>query len=40
MLFNFGAVFALSWFYLHGFKDLKRWLGARRTKKAAAGESE
>lgn len=34
VIFNFIAVFALSWLYLHGAKDLKRWFSSRKTGKA------
>ncbi|KAJ5825703.1 CDR ABC transporter [Penicillium riverlandense] len=35
VIFNFTLVFILSWLYLHGVRDLKRWFSARQTKKGA-----
>lgn len=35
ILFNFFVVFALSWFYLHGFQDLKKVLSIRKAKKSS-----
>jgi len=31
MIFNFMLVFIFSWLYLHGVRDLKRWLSRRKT---------
>ncbi|KAL4810836.1 ABC-2 type transporter-domain-containing protein, partial [Aspergillus unguis] len=33
VMFNFMAVFALSWLYLHGVNNMKKWISARKTKK-------
>ncbi|KAF9888082.1 hypothetical protein FE257_009347 [Aspergillus nanangensis] len=33
-IFNFIAVYAFSWLYLHGIGDMKRWFSARKTNKA------
>lgn len=33
VIFNFMLLFAFSWLYLHGVRDLKRWLSERKTKK-------
>ncbi|KAJ5717802.1 hypothetical protein N7488_003448 [Penicillium malachiteum] len=35
VVFNFMAVFAFSWLYLHGVRDVKRWFSTRKTKKMA-----
>ncbi|OOF99116.1 hypothetical protein ASPCADRAFT_140778 [Aspergillus carbonarius ITEM 5010] len=35
VIFNFMAVFFFSWLYLHGIKNMKRGLGARKSKKVA-----
>ncbi|OQE46403.1 hypothetical protein PENCOP_c001G07055 [Penicillium coprophilum] len=31
IIFNFALVFAFSWLYLHGVRNMKRWLSARKT---------
>ncbi|OQE26479.1 hypothetical protein PENSTE_c005G02927 [Penicillium steckii] len=31
VIFNFMLVFIFSWLYLHGIRDLKRWLSKRKT---------
>ncbi|KAL2012125.1 hypothetical protein VTN00DRAFT_4843 [Thermoascus crustaceus] len=36
VIFNFAAVFVLSWIYLRGVRDAKRWFSARRTRKGGA----
>ncbi|PWY78260.1 hypothetical protein BO70DRAFT_397509 [Aspergillus heteromorphus CBS 117.55] len=36
VIFNFMAVFFFSWLYLHGVRDIKKWVSARKSKKAAA----
>jgi ATP-binding cassette subfamily G (WHITE) protein 2 (SNQ2) len=33
VIFNFIVVFIISWLYLHGIQDLKKWLSARKTRK-------
>ncbi|KAJ5168761.1 CDR ABC transporter [Penicillium canariense] len=33
VIFNFAVVFLFSWMYLHGARDLKRWLSERKTRK-------
>ncbi|KAL4735804.1 ABC-2 type transporter-domain-containing protein [Aspergillus similis] len=33
VMFNFAAVFVLSWLYLHGVNDMKKWLSMRKAKK-------
>jgi ABC-type multidrug transport system permease subunit len=33
VIFNFMLLFVFSWLYLHGVRDLKRWLSERKTKK-------
>ncbi|PWY91900.1 ABC transporter [Aspergillus sclerotioniger CBS 115572] len=35
VIFNFMAVFFFSWLYLHGIRNMKRGLGARKSKKVA-----
>ncbi|KAJ5612583.1 CDR ABC transporter [Penicillium lagena] len=35
VIFNFALVFALSWLYLHGVRDMKRRISARQTRKGA-----
>ncbi|KAF7594206.1 hypothetical protein BBP40_009910 [Aspergillus hancockii] len=30
VIFNFAAVYAFSWLYLHGVRDIKKWLSRRR----------
>ncbi|RAL01405.1 putative ABC transporter [Aspergillus ibericus CBS 121593] len=35
VIFNFMAVFFFSWLYLHGIKNMKRGLSARKSEKAA-----
>ncbi|KAL4922815.1 ABC-2 type transporter-domain-containing protein [Aspergillus aurantiobrunneus] len=37
VVFNFAAVFFLSWLYLHGVGAAKRWVSARRTRKSIQG---
>ncbi|KAL4911105.1 hypothetical protein BDW74DRAFT_184620 [Aspergillus multicolor] len=34
VMFNFAAVFALSWLYLHGVNDMKRWFSKRKARKS------
>ncbi|KAL4767698.1 ABC-2 type transporter-domain-containing protein [Aspergillus nidulans var. acristatus] len=34
VMFNFAAVFVLSWLYLHGVNDMKKWLSMRKAKKS------
>lgn len=36
-IFNFLAVFAFSWVYLHGARDFRRWLSKRKTRKEKSG---
>ncbi|KAL3478070.1 ABC-2 type transporter-domain-containing protein [Aspergillus californicus] len=38
VMFNFIAVFFFSWLYLHGVRDMKRWLSARKMKKVKGEE--
>ncbi|KAE8392144.1 ABC-2 type transporter-domain-containing protein [Aspergillus alliaceus] len=33
VIFNFAAVYAFSWLYLHGVSDIKKWFSIRRAKK-------
>ncbi|OQE05791.1 hypothetical protein PENVUL_c022G01623 [Penicillium vulpinum] len=33
IIFNFALVFAFSWLYLHGVRNMKRWLSERKTRK-------
>lgn len=33
VIFNFALVFIFSWLYLHGVRNLKRWLSKRKTQK-------
>ncbi|OJJ30431.1 hypothetical protein ASPWEDRAFT_121427 [Aspergillus wentii DTO 134E9] len=33
VIFNFAIVFGFSWLYLHGARDLSRWISARKTRK-------
>lgn len=33
VIFNFALVFLFSWLYLHGVRNLKRWLSKRKTQK-------
>ncbi|KKK21456.1 ABC transporter [Aspergillus ochraceoroseus] len=40
VLFNFTAVFFFSWLYLHGARDIKRWVSARRTRRAESREED
>ncbi|PYH90416.1 ABC transporter [Aspergillus ellipticus CBS 707.79] len=35
VIFNFMVVFFFSWLYLHGARDIKRWISARKSKKVA-----
>ncbi|KAJ5773236.1 CDR ABC transporter [Penicillium paradoxum] len=37
IIFDFALVFALSWLYLHGARNLKRWLSARKTRQSKDG---
>ncbi|KAJ5387752.1 hypothetical protein N7509_010293 [Penicillium cosmopolitanum] len=39
VIFNFMLVFLFSWLYLHGVRDLKRWLSKRKTEKGAGSSS-
>ncbi|KAJ5093924.1 CDR ABC transporter [Penicillium angulare] len=32
VVFNFSLVFAFSWLYLHGVRDVKRWFSVRKAK--------
>lgn len=34
VMFNFAAVFVLSWLYLHGVNDMKKWLSRKKAKKS------
>ncbi|RDW93714.1 putative ABC transporter [Aspergillus mulundensis] len=34
VMFNFAAVFALSWLYLHGVNDAKRWVSKRKARRS------
>ncbi|KAJ5776430.1 uncharacterized protein N7511_001441 [Penicillium nucicola] len=36
VIFDFAAVFAFSWIYLHGIRNFKRWLSERKTRKSKA----
>ncbi|KAL1845778.1 ATP-binding cassette transporter snq2 [Paecilomyces lecythidis] len=35
VIFNFLAVFVISWLYLHGVRNVKHWFSARRTHKGS-----
>lgn len=35
VIFNFMLVFLFSWLYLHGVRNIKRWLSKRKTEKGA-----
>ncbi|KAJ6049546.1 uncharacterized protein N7446_007126 [Penicillium canescens] len=39
VIFNFAAVFAFSWLYLHGVREMKRWLSERKTRKSEVNSS-
>ncbi|KAJ9214059.1 hypothetical protein DTO166G4_4325 [Paecilomyces variotii] len=40
VIFNFIAVFVISWLYLHGVRNAKRWFSARKTKKGNKNTAE
>ncbi|KAJ9315157.1 hypothetical protein DTO271D3_4610 [Paecilomyces variotii] len=40
VIFNFIAVFVISWLYLHGVRNAKRWFSARKTKKGNKNSAE
>ncbi|KAB8206733.1 ABC-2 type transporter-domain-containing protein [Aspergillus parasiticus] len=33
VMFNFAAVYAFSWLYLHGIRDIKKWFSTRKAKR-------
>ncbi|KAE8372774.1 ABC-2 type transporter-domain-containing protein [Aspergillus bertholletiae] len=33
VIFNFAAVYAFSWLHLHGIRDFKKWVSARKAKR-------
>ena len=39
VIFDFVAVFAFSWLYLHGVRNMKRWLSERKMRKSKANSS-
>jgi hypothetical protein len=39
IIFDFALVFAFSWLYLHGARNLKRWLSERKTRKSKVNKS-
>ncbi|KAE8150955.1 ABC-2 type transporter-domain-containing protein [Aspergillus avenaceus] len=34
VMFNFAAVYFFSWLYLHGIRDFKQWVSARKTRRS------